>query len=509
MLLGLNPRDLLTLIIYLLGITGVGLWAAKKVHSTGDYFMGGRKFGRWLMIMHNFGSGTHTDQAVSVTGASYKIGLAGIWYQWLWLFVTPFYWITPLIFRRMRCITTADYFEERFSRGLGIFYSFAGMFFMMIAMALMLQGTSRTIEAVTDGALPMWLSVALMTVLFVAYGVAGGLPAAVFTDFIQGIFIIVMSFLLIPFMMDKIGGFAALHAKVPDEMFALTAPHDLPPPYEAVTLFYISMVLLHALVGAVAQPQSMEAGGAATTELDSRIGGCFGPLIKRFCTVAWAFIGIGCIALYPGLEHPELAFGIAVRDLLPVGLVGVMLAAMLAAVMSSCDTFMIVGAALFTRNLYQRFWVKERDDHHYLSVSRITSLGIVVGGLFMTYAFTSVAELLEFFWKVTGLVGMSFWAGVIWRRANRWGAWASIIGAGLVILFTSGTTLFGYELGTPLPLGEQIALYLSVGFASLIVVSLLTPPEPKEKLDRFYTVLHTPVGQEHKLREAGIKVALE
>jgi len=144
---------------------------------------------------------------------------------------------------------------------------------------------------------------------------------------------------------------------------------------------------------------------------------------------------------------------------------------------------MIVGAALFSRNLYQRFWVLDRDDRHYLSVSRLASLGIVGGGLLLTYAFASVAELLVFFWKVTGLVGISFWAGVIWRRANRYGAWASIAGAGLVLLFTSGGTLFGVELGTPLPLAEQIALYLSVGFA--------------------------PVGQEHKLREAGIQVALE
>jgi len=202
---GLNPWDVLSLTVYLLGITALGLWAAKRVHNLGDYFMGGRKFGRWFMIMHNFGTGTHTDQAVSVAGASYKIGLAGIWYQWLWLFVTPFYWLTPLIFRRMRYITTSDYFEERFSKGLGIFYTFAGMFFMMIAMGMMLQGTGRTIEAITDHTIPMWLSVAVMTVLFVSYGVAGGLAAAVITDFIQGFFIIIMSFLLLPSSLSEEG----------------------------------------------------------------------------------------------------------------------------------------------------------------------------------------------------------------------------------------------------------------------------------------------------------------
>lgn len=495
---GMNILDIVTLILYLLGITAIGLWAARKVKNTGDYLMGGRKFGRWMMLMHNFGSGTHTDQAVSVVGATYKIGLAGIWYQWLWLFVTPFYWITPVIFRRMRYLTTADYFEERFSKGFGVFYSFAGMFFMMIAMAMMLQGTGRTIEALTEGAIPMWASVAIMTVLFVAYGVAGGLPAAVVTDFVQGIFIVVMSFLLVPFALEAIGGFAELHAQVPEHMFSLTAPRDLPPPYESVTLFYIAVVVLNALVGVVAQPQSMEAGGAAKTEMDSRIGGCFGAMLKRLCTVAWAFVGIACIAMYPNLEHPELAFGMAARDLLPVGLVGIMLASMLAAVMSSCDTFMIVGAALFQRNLYQRFFVKDRDEDHYLRVSRIASLGIVAGGLALTFAFGTVAEILEFFWKVTGLVGMTFWAGVLWRRANRYGAWASVTAAGVAILLTGD-----------LSLADQIVWYLSAGLVAMIVVSLLTRPESEEMLNRFYTVLHTPVGQEHKLREAGIQVVME
>ena len=506
---GLNPWDVLSLTVYLLGITALGLWAAKRVHNLGDYFMGGRKFGRWFMIMHNFGTGTHTDQAVSVAGASYKIGLAGIWYQWLWLFVTPFYWLTPLIFRRMRYITTSDYFEERFSKGLGIFYTFAGMFFMMIAMAMMLNGTGRTIEGITDGQMPMGLSVTVMTVLFVAYGVAGGLHAAVITDFVQGMFIVVMSFLLLPFMLDKVGGFVGLHAKVPEHMFNLTAPRDLPPPYEAVTVYYIVVVVINALVGIVAQPQTMEGAGAAKNELESRIGACFGSLLKRFCTVAWAFVGIGAIALYPHLEHPELAFGTAVKDLLPVGLVGIMLAAILAAVMSSCDSFMIVGSALFTRNLYQRYLVRGRDERYYLRVSRIASVGIVAGGLLLTFTFGSVAELLKFFWKVTGLVGISFWGGVLWRRANRYGAWASIIAGGIVLLATSKTTLFGYEVGLGLSLANQIVWYLSAGIGSLVAVSLLTRPESKEMLDRFYTVLYTPVGQEHKLREAGISVVLE
>ena len=80
---GLHIYDVLTLCVYLVGITAIGLIASRGVKGTLDYFMGGRKFGKAVLIMHAFGTGTHTDAAVNVVGASYKMGMRGIWYAWL------------------------------------------------------------------------------------------------------------------------------------------------------------------------------------------------------------------------------------------------------------------------------------------------------------------------------------------------------------------------------------------------------------------------------------------
>ena len=100
-MLGLATLDWIVLFGYFIGITGIGVWAYKKVKNTGDYFMGGRSFGKVLTIFHAFGVGTHTDQPVTVAGACSEIGLAGIWYQWLYLFATPFYWLLAPIYRRL------------------------------------------------------------------------------------------------------------------------------------------------------------------------------------------------------------------------------------------------------------------------------------------------------------------------------------------------------------------------------------------------------------------------
>ena len=498
---GLHSLDLLTLALYLAGVTFTGLWVARKVKGVGDYFMGGRKFGKAFMIMHAFGTGTHTDQAVSVAGASYKLGMGGIWYQWLYLFATPFYWLIAPIFRRLRCLTTADMFEDRFSKPLGLFYTAFGLFYFTLNIGIMLLGTGKTASAITGGAVSPHLAIVVMTVLFLAYGLAGGLPAAVVTDFIQGIFIIVLSFLLVPFVLDSVGGFVGLHQKVPAEMFSLIAPGDPPPGLDRITPFFIFIIVLNALVGVVAQPHHMEIGGAGKTEREARVGWTYGNLIKRVCTVAWALTGVACIAIYPDLHDSEHAFGMATRDLLPIGLIGVMLASMVAAVMSSCDSFMVDGAALFLENVYKPYIRPRASEAHYLGVGRIVAFIVVCGGLVITFLSDSVIGQLKILWSLPAFFGIAFWGGVLWRRCNASGAWAgTLVSIGLWAL-----SRFVWEWET----ADQFVLYLSGGFLAMIVVSLLTPPMDKARLDRFYTVLHTPVGQEHKLREAGIKVVLE
>ena len=101
-MLGFESIDWMIILGYLIGITVIGTWAARRVKSAASYFIGDRKFGKWMMMFFMFGSGTHSDQAVSVAAKTYQSGASGIWYQWQWLFVTPFYWIAAPVFRRMR-----------------------------------------------------------------------------------------------------------------------------------------------------------------------------------------------------------------------------------------------------------------------------------------------------------------------------------------------------------------------------------------------------------------------
>ncbi|MEY3283663.1 MAG: Sodium/glucose cotransporter [Acidobacteriota bacterium] len=491
---GISKLDLVVIIVYLVGITLFGLYVSRRVRDTGGFFMGNRGFGKALMIAQALTTGTRADYAIGVAGASYQIGMAGIWYQWMWIFSTPFFWLLSPIFRRMRYVTTADFFEERFSKSLGFAYSLFALYMFMLWQGTIIKGAATTITAIT--ALPENWIIWGVTILFVIFGVAGGLVATVMTDFIQGIFILILSFVLIPFGLEAVGGFSGLHRTLADapQMFSLIAPKEL-------TLFTIAMLVFSGLVGIVAQPHHMAVAGSGKTEMNCRVGWTYGNFIKRLCTIGWALAGLFAAALVVTGALPkadldakrELAFGAMVKLLLPEGLIGLMIAAIIATVIASCASFMIAGSALFTRNLYQRYLRPAADDSHYLTVGRIVSAIITVGSLLIALYIPTVISATIHFVEMMAFVGVPMWVAIIWRRANSHGAWAGII-LGIATFVAAGSLLHW-------PKGPQLLISLAISFAATILVSLFTPPVPEERLRRFYGLLHTPVGEEDNLKQ--------
>jgi len=504
---GLHIADVFVLGLYLIGITIIGVWAARRIKNVADFFMP-RRFGKAMMIMHAFGTGTHSDQAVSVASKSYTNGLSGIWYQWLWLFATPFYWLIAPVMRRFRAITTADVFEARFSPSVATLFAVVGMLNLAIDIGVILKGSGAVVHASTGGLVSSNIAIAVMTVMFVIYGMAGGLSAAIITDFIQGVLTIIFSFILLPFILKAVGGLAGLHAAIPnaEEMFSLVAPGE-------IGLFYIVVIALNALIGIVTQPHTMGNCAAGKTETEGRVGWMFGNFIKRFCTIAWCLTGLAAIVYFAGSDvEPDHIFGLVAADFLPKilpGILGLFLAALLASVMSSCDSFMIASSGLFTENIYKRL-KPDKTQRHYVLVARITSLVIVAGGVAFSYSLPDVVTGLEIFWKVSAMMGIAFWLGLFWRRTTVAGAWAGTLISFAALLFTSRIAFgdfviwdFNAHLAGRLPTfmlweGElylpwQMVFYLTAGLITGIVVSLLTKPVAREKLDNFYALMRTPV----------------
>ena len=314
--MGLHPIDVGVVIVYLLGITALGLWMARRVKTVSDFFMP-RTFGKAMMITNAFGTGTASDQAVVVASATFRSGLSGIWWQWLWLPATPFYWLIAPIMRRLRAVTTADVYTLRYNHSVAVLFAVVGIVGLSVKIGLMLKGTGALVESSTAGAIGADTAIAVITVLFVIYGTAGGLAAAIVTDFIQGILTIVFSFLLLPFVLHAVGGISGLKETIQDPaMLSLIVPGK-------IGVFFIIMYAVQALVGIVAQPFIMGVCASGRTEMDGRVGFMVGNLVKRICTMAWSLTALAAVAWYMnrGVDlatvKPDHVYGEVARAFLP------------------------------------------------------------------------------------------------------------------------------------------------------------------------------------------------
>jgi len=507
----MHAADIAVLVVYFIGIAALGVYMARKVRRMGDFIMP-RKFGKAMMIMHGFGTGTHSDHAVSVSSKTFTNGLSGVWVQWLWLFSSPFYWLIAPVMRRFRALTTADVFEARYDRGVAGLFAGVGLLQYTVKMGTMLLGSAKVIDACTGGAIPTKVAIPAMTVLFVVYGVAGGLSAAIVTDFIQGILTIIFSFLLLPFVLDAVGWMDGLRDGLADmgreEMLGITDPE--------ITIFFIVVISLNALIGIVTQPHTMGNCAAGKTEFEGQVGFMGGSLLKRVCTVAWCLTGLAAVVYFRNQNvEADKAFGMVAGEFLTRigwGVLGLFIASLLAAVMSSCDSFMIASAGLLTQNVYKPLR-PGRSDRHYLLVARLSSLGVVAVGVVLAYTLKNVMDGLELFWKVAAMMGIAFWLGLFWRRATVAAAWASTLAAFAVLLLSMqsffvrflGSVWGGFVAGegseATMYLPWQMIFYLVVGLVVGITVSLYTKPVDDEKLDRFYALVRTPVKEGEEVPE--------
>ncbi len=497
--------DIAVVIVYLLVITALGVSVAKRVTSSASFFIGDRSFGKAMMTLFTFGTGTNTDQAVTVASKTYSVGASGIWYQWLWLPATPFYWLLAPLFRRMRAVTTSDYLCVRYGPSVAVLFAVVGMAQISVNIGVVLKATSVMITPVSGGAIGADTAIIGMTLLFVAYGVVGGLTAAIVTDAVQGVLTVLLSFLILPFALNAVGGLSGLRTSIADPAaFDVVAPGE-------ITLLYIIIIALNALVGWVASPQTMPMCGAGKSESVARIGFVGGMLLKRVCTVAWVLTGMCAMAIYAGTSvDADHVYGLMARDLLPTiapGLLGLFIASMLAAVMSSCDALMVSASALFTENIYKPFFRPGREDRHYVLVGRIASVAVVLGGVSVAFGLSGVVQGLELFWQVQAMMGVAIWASFFWRRATAAGAWASTLIGFAALAFLNDISFIGwnfdaafasylpdfmlFESGLSLP--WQMIIYLTLSVVVMIVVSAVTRPRDKQTLDRVYTCLRTPV----------------
>ncbi|MCB9509174.1 MAG: sodium:solute symporter family protein [Deferribacteres bacterium] len=485
---GLSFLDLAVIIGYFSVTIGIGIWAMRRIKNEEDYLLGGRRFGKLIQTFASFGQATSTTEPVGVVTTTFKNGAAGIWSSLLMLFSTPIYWITSPWQRRLRVLTMADFYEERFgSKTMATVYALVGTVGMMAVLSVGFAAMTKTIVAMTPKSFqeltveeqaeyqlgdelntlesrdfdllsnaekarlaelrqikPRQLfshvneNMLIWIVCFIVliYAIAGGLEAAFYTDMLQGNFIILLSILVLPFAWVKIasdfGGdgmfsaFEILHDRLPQAFFEVFGS----PTLIDFTWYYIIAISAVAGITVVTQPNQLVTNGAAKDEFSARFGFVTGTFTKRILTLLWGMLGLASILLYgSSIQNSDLVWGHATRDLLGglnLGLVGLIIACMMAALMSTADCLMLTCSGLLMNNFYRPFFAN-RSEQHYVNAGRFFGGVFLVGAVVITTQFDDILQILKLIWEFFVIFAAAFWLGLKWRRANRVGAWASIL----------------------------------------------------------------------------------
>ena len=487
---GLPFVDIFTIVVYFFVVILIGVWASRRIGNQEDYFLGGRRFGKFVQTFAAFGQGTSAESAVGMTVLVARNGIAGIWQNLTTVFGLPIYWITSVWYRRLRLLTLGDFFEERYnSKGLAAIYALISSVFFMIVIGLGFTAMTRTITGITakpaeeltvieraeydraielenleakdvsslseaqrtrmdmlrlenptkdfshvDENVLMWI-VALIVIL---YAVMGGLEAAFLTDTLQGVFILILSVLLMPFALFKIndvfggsglgGIIEAARSQLPQAAFEIWGS----PAMVDFTWYYMIALLIMIQINVAIQANQLTACGSAKDEYTARFGFTTGIYIKRATTLLWGLSALLLVILYSSqVKNPDYLWGHACRDLLGslnIGLVGLMIACLMAALMSTADMMMITTSSLLTHNLIRPLF-SNRSEREYIYVGRVIGFLSVIGGVLFATQFDNVFQMLKLIWEFNIVMAAAFWLGIKWRRATKTGAWWSMMSA--------------------------------------------------------------------------------
>jgi Na+/proline symporter len=366
---------------------------------------------------------------------------------------------------------------------MGFIYSVFAILFFVFSQGAMLQGAAKVISVATGNVISPSGVIIAMTAAFILYSFFGGLIASAYADFIQAFMIIILSLMLIPSGLHVIGGFSGMRETLPAEFFKLYSNAS------GMGAFTIAMLALNGIVGITAQPHMVSMCATGNTERAGRVGQTYGSLVKRLCTVGWALTGLIVAALViqrgVNLPDPEMAFGYASRELLLPGLTGLLVASVLAANMSSCSNFMVNTGALFTRNFYNEFIRPNASDKRLLWVGRFSGFGLTIMGVLFALTIKNVLHAFLFTETIAAFMGIIVFGGILWKRANRYGAFVAIVVAFGLYYFLNysdtGQLLLVYRW-KPEPFGWAML----AGFSSLVIISLITKPEDENRIARFF-----------------------
>jgi SSS family solute:Na+ symporter len=425
--------DTVIVAAYFLVVFAIGFWHSRKERTSHDYFLAGHSVGWFAIGASLFATNISSEHFIGLAGSGAATGLAVGAYEWSasfclfilgWLFV-PYYLQT-------RVFTMPEFLEKRFSPGCRWYLTGVSIFayiFTKISVALFAGGILIREVIGWD-----YMTSALLLVLATGiYTVAGGLAAVIYTDLFQFFILMGGAVLLTWLGLDQVGGFAGLRSSLPAEHFHMIKPIDHPVyPWLGTTVGTLILGIWYWCTDQVIVQKTLSARSIP----DARKGAFFCAALKILPVFVLVLPGLIAKALWPADVTGDNAYPLLVTRLLPPGLSGLMIAALLAALMSSLSSVFNSCSTLITMDVYKKLR-PAASEARLVFVGRLTTAAIVaVSVLWIPFIRNLNSEVYQYLQSVQAYVGApitaTFLTGVLWRGATPAAALTTLLAGGVI-----------------------------------------------------------------------------
>ncbi|MHC4463757.1 MAG: sodium:solute symporter [Planctomycetota bacterium] len=509
----IHPIDIGIIVIYFIVVLGIGISVARRTKTSEDLFLAGRTLAWGAIGFSLFASNISSTTLIGLAGSAYSSGLAVANYEWMaslvlvfmTLFFIPFY-------IKSRISTMPEFLEKRFDSRIRKYFSVITIFLSIVVdTAGPLYAGALVLQTFFHG-LDITITCIVLALIAGIYTAAGGLAAVVYTDVIQAIVLLLGTFILSLIAFGQFDfSWAAATAGLPEGHLSVIRPLNDPGLPWLGTI--VGLPILGFYYWATNQYIVQRVLGARNVD-HARWGAMLCALLKLLPLFIMVLPGAFAFKLFPNLSNADQVFPTMVINLLPVGIVGLVLAGLIAAIMSSVDSTLNSASTLVTLDFIV-------PKHPNLKPEEIAKIGRIATGVFMLFAvlwapfiryFGGLFDYLQTaFSYVVPPIAAIFLMGLFWERSNAQGAFFTLIGGHTIslVLFILGPILGIINIHFSIMAGILTAISCFIFYS----VSLQTAPPPEEKIrdltwkSRALESASMPVYKDHRF-QAGVVLIL-
>jgi len=493
----LQTLDWLIISIYIAFALGVGIFFSRRAgESLSEFFISGRKLPWWIAGTSMVATTFAADTPLFVSGVIAREGIAG---NWLWWNLAATHVMATLFFARLwhrsGIMTDLELLDLRYSgkpaRILRGFRSlWEGIVLNCIVMGWVMLAMIKIVGVFVDW--PTWNVVTLLLVIALTYSVLSGFWGVVMTDVVQFVIAMFAAIMLAVIVVSDNGGMENIKVRL-FEMYADKTDHILSF-VPQVGSGFLPVTTFVAFISVNWWATKSADGGSylaqrmfATKDERHSFLATLWFTVAHYCLRPWPWIVVGLAALvvYPNLPDPELAYPMMVVKYLPSGLLGLMLVSFLAAFMSTIDTQVNWGTSILVNDFYKAFANPGKHDRHYVMVSRLVTVLLLVLATITAMLMQSIKSGWELFYGMSAGIGGVYIARWFWWRVNAWSeivAWISAACTYSVLYFMNKhhpTELYSVY-------GIRLMLVTGISTICWLTATFLTAPVAESRLIDFY-----------------------